>query len=117
MGPPSPHLRSASRTHARLRRLVCAAALQISKINCDDVLDDPYELLIAKLKAAPRPLCIHFLGVQPPIAAGALTAAAAPVTIQLDNLMGGHDAAGRGGAPPPAAAPPAANGGALFGLL
>ena len=111
-----------------------------SKINGEDVLDDAYELLIAKLKAAPRPLCIHFLGVLPPLPAGVHTATAAPVSMgmgQFTNVNYAPGAAAVGAQPaayvpqyqqplpsaPPASAalqqpgPPANGGGGMFGLL
>lgn len=35
---------------------------KISKINGQDVLGDIYDVVVAKLKSAPRPLLVHFLG-------------------------------------------------------
>jgi hypothetical protein len=35
---------------------------KVSKVNGEDVLDRPYEVVIAMLKSAPRPLVVHFLG-------------------------------------------------------
>lgn len=35
---------------------------KVSKVNGEDVLDNTYDVIIAKLKSAPRPLVIHFLG-------------------------------------------------------
>lgn len=37
--------------------------LQISKINGEDCLGDTYEVVVAKLKSAPRPMMVHFLGL------------------------------------------------------
>jgi hypothetical protein len=39
--------------------------VQISKVNGEDVLGASYEVIVAKLKTAPRPLMIHFLGLFP----------------------------------------------------
>ena len=109
---------------------------QLSKINGSDVLGDAYELVIAKLKAAPRPLCLHFLGPLPPLpeeAEGAATAGkgagagagaappashpqqqqqqhalhAEPTVVPLSAFTGGGSS-GSGGAAQPAVAPPSA---------
>lgn len=39
---------------------------RVSKINGDDCLSDGYDLVVAKLKAAHRPVLVHFLGEVPP---------------------------------------------------
>ena len=39
---------------------------KVSKINGEDVLDNTYDIIIAKIKSAPRPLVIHFLGTITP---------------------------------------------------
>lgn len=50
---------------------------RVSKINGEDTLSDSYELVVAKLKAAPRPVLIHFLGALKRTEGGAGSAAAA----------------------------------------
>lgn len=49
---------------AQLSGLV-AVGDKVSKINGEPVLGDSHDVVIAKLKAAPRPLMIHFLGLFP----------------------------------------------------
>lgn len=38
---------------------------RISKVGGEDVLGAQFDLVVAKLKAAPRPLCVHFIGEAP----------------------------------------------------
>jgi hypothetical protein len=45
-------------------RLGCCAC-RLSKINGDNVLGESYEVVIARIKAAHRPLVVHFLGTYP----------------------------------------------------
>jgi hypothetical protein len=43
----------------------CACGVRLSKINGDNVLGESYEVVIARIKAAHRPLVVHFLGMFP----------------------------------------------------
>lgn len=50
---------------------------RVSKINGEDALSDGYDMVVARLKAARRPVLIHFLGELPPRPADGAPAAAA----------------------------------------
>ena len=39
----------------------------MSKINGDDCLGDAYDVVVVKLKTAPRPMMVHFLGMFAPV--------------------------------------------------
>lgn len=84
---------------------------RVSKINGEDALSDGFDLLSARVKAAPRPLLVHFLGELPPRADGSGAAAAAAAPVAAAAAAGVvFTATALAAAPPPPSAPPAAAG-------
>jgi hypothetical protein len=98
--------------------------VQISKVNGEDVLGASYEVIVAKLKTAPRPLMIHFLGLFPdrPAHEGDLRGAGGGAGAMSSVPMVEAPAATRAYADAPAAAEPVAGAGegdsrAIGGLI
>lgn len=92
---------------------------QVSKVNGDNVLGENHSVVLARIKSAPRPLIIHFIGTFPDAAppthaasaadatATAPAFAAVPVAVDepvTDLIGGGVSYVGTGATPKPAAA-------------